>query len=352
MEEAEALCQRIGIVVAGQMRCLASPQRLKHLYGRGLQIDLAVAEVSTIPASIHKRSIDSPQASFAAAAAASAASDSSEPIQLMVDPLSSNGYLPVKSMEEQNAAATAAMELAVEAVEDFIENTFGEHASLIEKYQSRLKYRIEIEPLGMHLSDVFAMIEQNRGALKIADYSIGQATLEQVFISFARGTEQLLEEEKEANAAAALEQSGLSAEDKALLKRREERKKRKEKRRSHTSSSSSSASSAAAPTSQYTIAPSTAADLAAHVSRKYSQSLSNFLAVALGHSAAERLSALVASFEQQAVDLEAVVLFGVDGWQTPSRYTLLNVPMGLAIKIAARLLVEEQLMKSSQTGNQ
>ncbi|KAJ3305606.1 hypothetical protein HDV03_001251 [Kappamyces sp. JEL0829] len=40
MEEAEALCQRIGIMAKGTLRCYANPTRLKQLYGTGFKIYL------------------------------------------------------------------------------------------------------------------------------------------------------------------------------------------------------------------------------------------------------------------------------------------------------------------------
>ncbi|KAI9355131.1 P-loop containing nucleoside triphosphate hydrolase protein [Zopfochytrium polystomum] len=38
MEEAEAVCQRIGIMAKGSMRCLGNPLRLKELYGSGFKV--------------------------------------------------------------------------------------------------------------------------------------------------------------------------------------------------------------------------------------------------------------------------------------------------------------------------
>ncbi|KAJ3230856.1 hypothetical protein HDU81_004174 [Chytriomyces hyalinus] len=38
MEEAEALCQRIGIMAKGSLRCIAQPLRLKELYGTGFKL--------------------------------------------------------------------------------------------------------------------------------------------------------------------------------------------------------------------------------------------------------------------------------------------------------------------------
>jgi len=42
MEECEALCTRIGIMVGGVMRCLGSTQRLRTRYGHGYQIELTM----------------------------------------------------------------------------------------------------------------------------------------------------------------------------------------------------------------------------------------------------------------------------------------------------------------------
>lgn len=38
LEEAEALCKRIGIMVGGRLRCLGSSQHLKDSYGNGYQL--------------------------------------------------------------------------------------------------------------------------------------------------------------------------------------------------------------------------------------------------------------------------------------------------------------------------
>src|SRR3546814_565803 len=45
MEEAEALCNRIAIMVAGKLRCLGTSQHLKDRFGAGYQIDLHCEEL-------------------------------------------------------------------------------------------------------------------------------------------------------------------------------------------------------------------------------------------------------------------------------------------------------------------
>ena len=46
MEECEALCTRVGIMVGGRLRCLGSLTHLKGKFGDGYQIDLKLAAPS------------------------------------------------------------------------------------------------------------------------------------------------------------------------------------------------------------------------------------------------------------------------------------------------------------------
>lgn len=40
MEECEALCHRLAIMVSGQLRCIGTPQHIKSRFGHGYQLDL------------------------------------------------------------------------------------------------------------------------------------------------------------------------------------------------------------------------------------------------------------------------------------------------------------------------
>ncbi|CAN0378142.1 unnamed protein product, partial [Laminaria digitata] len=51
MEECEALCQRIGIMVGGRLKCLGSSQHLKTRFGKGFQLE---ARVKAIPHEVRK----------------------------------------------------------------------------------------------------------------------------------------------------------------------------------------------------------------------------------------------------------------------------------------------------------
>jgi len=48
MEECEALCPRIGIMTAGNLRCLGSAQQLKSKFGKGYQVEMKIKNVETV----------------------------------------------------------------------------------------------------------------------------------------------------------------------------------------------------------------------------------------------------------------------------------------------------------------
>lgn len=130
MEECEALCSRIGILVHGRLRCIGSGQHLKNRFGTGFEFLLTVGE---------------------------------------------NGK--------------------VEDVRQFIAETF-KGAAEVESYGGNMKYRLGKQE--MNLSKIFRVLEDNKQKLSITEYSIGQTTLEQIFINFAARGDQELEQDEEA----------------------------------------------------------------------------------------------------------------------------------------------------------
>jgi ABC-type multidrug transport system ATPase subunit len=52
MEEAEALCQKIGIMAKGTLRCLGNATRLKQLYGSGFRLFINTESEDRMPGAI------------------------------------------------------------------------------------------------------------------------------------------------------------------------------------------------------------------------------------------------------------------------------------------------------------
>ena len=46
MEEAEALCTKMGIMVNGSFKCFGSAQHIKNKYGTGFEIEVKIAQLS------------------------------------------------------------------------------------------------------------------------------------------------------------------------------------------------------------------------------------------------------------------------------------------------------------------
>lgn len=138
MEEADALCSRVGIMVKGELRCLGSTQHLKNLYGAGytLEVKLKNSELN--------------QTEF-----------------------------------DEKVERTQALRL-------FVSNLFPD-AILEESFADRLVYSVPQHAVSS-LADCFSKLEKAKQELNIEEYSFSQTTLEQVFLKFAHYDEEILEQ--------------------------------------------------------------------------------------------------------------------------------------------------------------
>lgn len=126
MEEADALCGRIAIMVKGQLRCIGTSAHLKNKYGDGFTLELKLVD-GTGPA-------------------------------------------------------------GVTAIKEFMTATF--HSPLLtEEYAGRLAYKIPTQQQTIPTGTVFRALEEQKAAGLLEEYSFSQTTLEQVFIEFAKEQE-------------------------------------------------------------------------------------------------------------------------------------------------------------------
>ena len=120
MEECEALCTRIAIMVNGNFQCLGSTQRLKNKFAQGFALTIKMKKLA--------------------------------------DHLD--------------------LEREVTAIDNFIQSSFP-GAVLKEKYQELLSYQLVNNAIPW--SKMFGILERSKNQLNIEDYSLGQCSLEQVF---------------------------------------------------------------------------------------------------------------------------------------------------------------------------
>ncbi len=153
MEECEALCNRLIIMVNGKICCIGSPQQLKNKFGKGFTV---LIKVST---GTYERRLS------------------------RTDSQSQNPS--IYNLRRQSSVLSSDLILIenINKVKSFMALSFpGSQLKAI--HNNLLHYSISDETLPW--SRVFGLIERAKDELNIEDYSIGQTTLEQIFLSFAR----------------------------------------------------------------------------------------------------------------------------------------------------------------------
>ncbi|CAL8379474.1 unnamed protein product [Gadus morhua 'NCC'] len=126
MEEAEAVCDRVAIVVSGQLRCIGSIQHLKARYGRGYSLEVTLKE-------------------------------------------GPSGLQPAALMHHE------------------ILRIFP-HAVRQESFTTLMVYKIPMEDV-QSLSNAFSCLERAKQSFNFEGYNFSQSTLEQVFMEFAKEQE-------------------------------------------------------------------------------------------------------------------------------------------------------------------
>ncbi|XP_018787318.1 PREDICTED: ATP-binding cassette sub-family A member 3 [Bactrocera latifrons] len=144
MEECEALCTRLAIMVNGEFKCIGSTQHLKNKFSKGLILKIKVRRAPEQ----FRPSIRSSR--------------------------SGRGDLSPTHMK---------MQQDIISVKEFVERMFPQ-AILQEEYQGILTFYIPLSSIKW--SSIFGLMEKNRDFLNIEDYSISQTTLEEIFLEFAK----------------------------------------------------------------------------------------------------------------------------------------------------------------------
>ena len=194
MEEAEALCSSIGIMVGGRLRCLGSNQRLKAKFGKGYQLELKLgqpteSEVAQMCVDRQLPAVISSQQEIANLCGALGDPQRA----LLVIEGCEEGYL-VYSALAQSGQVTATQlaswwisETNARVLGSVLQQSFGENVQLLERHERSFRFRIMAGGDGeLSLADVFERMEgQVRHRVSIDEYGLSQASLEQIFNQMA-----------------------------------------------------------------------------------------------------------------------------------------------------------------------
>ncbi|RLO07401.1 hypothetical protein DYB28_004655, partial [Aphanomyces astaci] len=190
MEECEALCTRVGIMVGGRLRCVGSIQHLKNRFGDGLMLHIKLAAVTSDAV-----------AGMAADAFKGVAEVTKETLQATctrlgkshraasIDGNHPTGYVLADSLERHLAISAKDFctwwlsEDRFDSFSSHVTTSFGGTAQLLERQNDQSRFKL-VSPT-LKLSAVFSLIEGCRRDLHVEEYTVAQTTLEQIFNNFA-----------------------------------------------------------------------------------------------------------------------------------------------------------------------
>lgn len=222
MEECEALCSRVGILVSGRLKCLGSVEHLKQKFGRGFTVEITLRAASTNPddaeltaimdqmvaflsaersLSAHRNSRTSQRQSLTQGAKITSANiqdlctalGSSERGSRILDH-SGTGWLLSSQLEAQGAISVDSFcswwvsETHSERLQSFFHDTFpgsvlaeqqGEHF----RFQVP-KHRPSSDAL-LRPAEIFRALEHTRADLNVDEYSVSETALEHIFNNMA-----------------------------------------------------------------------------------------------------------------------------------------------------------------------
>lgn len=149
MDECEALCNRLTIMVNGRMCCIGSPQQLKNRFGNGFTLRVKVSTGLS---------------------------------QTNAQSLSERRHSRIAWRENSITSCDIVLEQNIKEVEQFVLKSF-EGSQLSEVHYNLMVFQINNTRISW--SNIFGTIEAEKDSLNIEDYSVGQTSLEQIFLTFA-----------------------------------------------------------------------------------------------------------------------------------------------------------------------
>ncbi|OQS03899.1 ATP-binding Cassette (ABC) Superfamily [Thraustotheca clavata] len=171
MEECEALCTRVGIMVGGRLRCLGSVQHLKSRFSDGFMIDSKLNVPSTeMVGNFYTTTIKThcPEAADFES-------------RLTRDQVKNYAIIWVNLID-----SFGVQENQFTTYDSFLRNTFP-NVELLERQNEhcRLKLHDDHQNQSLLLSNVFAKMEAIKHNVALKEYSVCQTSLEKNFNSFA-----------------------------------------------------------------------------------------------------------------------------------------------------------------------
>lgn len=170
MEEADVLCNRIGIMQDGVLRCIAPQLRLKQKYGGGYHLTINLKKENTF----HYQPVEFQNDSHNTSNVLLLNNTTSQ-IQEQEKPLDNRG-------EYQKC---------VDNVISFVEEMAGgtDQVVLVNRVNGNLDFIVKNTEV--KISQIFLSVEENKNRLFIQEWGINQSSLEDVFVHIVSGNNEI-----------------------------------------------------------------------------------------------------------------------------------------------------------------
>ena len=159
MDEAETLCDRIGIILKGKIRCLGSQYKLKNNYGKGFKLCINLKPFSVGNVINNNNIID----------------ENTNDINNN-DNKKIGFFFDKNKIKEQNRIN----ELRINKITTFLNEIFIKNCKLVEKHRSAAIYEIGTDVFNPEI--LFQKLEEKKDELEITNWAISQVDLEDIFI--------------------------------------------------------------------------------------------------------------------------------------------------------------------------
>ncbi|ETK91973.1 hypothetical protein L915_04575 [Phytophthora nicotianae] len=199
MEESEALCSRVGIMVGGRLRCLGSVQHLKTRFGDGVVFDVkldapTVDELEYLVQHIFGQQdqrvspeqLDGKCRAFGYPELADRVTASHPTGYSLAAAMKRDGFIRAVAF-----CSWCVEETRFDALNEYLTTAFGPNGVLVmERQNDFCRFKVRGSNGQVKLSKMFALVEGVKTKMHIREYSVSQTTLEQIFNSFASQQEE------------------------------------------------------------------------------------------------------------------------------------------------------------------
>jgi hypothetical protein len=187
MEEAEALCTRIGIMVGGRLRCIGSNQHLKARFGGGYQLEVRLQHAGHELLSQRMAQWNLPEFVPAADTAQYCSSLGMPERNLLLTGDGPEGHTITDVLQKDGRVLATLfadwwlLEDRADGLKKFMQEHFPGTA-VLERQDRSIRFKL---PPDLSLSTIFRELEGARDYCWMEDYGISQVSLEQIFNNLA-----------------------------------------------------------------------------------------------------------------------------------------------------------------------